>query len=106
MHSINDVGTSKYHDVTILGNNHISERIHEISINYLESRESYDRKTTIIDICFSTMIAEILKNHIDPKTMAECNERFDWNQWKDAIQAQISLLSINTYTSTSISCGI
>ena len=39
------------------------------------------------------MIAEILKNDLDPKTMAECKTRSDWNQWKDAIQAEISSLT-------------
>jgi hypothetical protein len=33
-----------------LGNDDASERVHEISINYLESRELYDRKTTIVDV--------------------------------------------------------
>jgi hypothetical protein len=60
IHSITDVGTSECPDATILGNDDASERVHEISINYLESRESYDRKTTIVDIYFSTMIAELV----------------------------------------------
>jgi hypothetical protein len=69
------------------------QRVHEISINYLESGESYDWETTIVDIYFSTMIAEILKNDPDPKIMAECKRRSNWNQWKDAIQTEISSLS-------------
>jgi len=39
------------------------------------------------------MIAEILKNDPDPKTMAECKMCSDRNQWKDAIQAEISSLT-------------
>jgi hypothetical protein len=39
------------------------------------------------------MIAKILENDLDLKTMAECKKRSDWNQWKDAIQAEISSLS-------------
>jgi hypothetical protein len=39
------------------------------------------------------MIAESLENDLDPKTMAECKKRSNWNQWKDAIQAEISSLS-------------
>jgi hypothetical protein len=93
VHSITDVGTSKCLDATILGDEDASQRVHEISINYLESGESYDRKTTIIDINFFTMIAKILKNDLDPKTMVECKKCSDWNQWKDAIQAEISSLS-------------
>jgi hypothetical protein len=93
VHSITDVGTSECPDATILGDEDASQRVHKISINYLESGESYDRKTTILDIYFSAMIAEILENDPDPKTMAECNRRSDWNQWKNAIQAEISSLS-------------
>ena len=39
------------------------------------------------------MIAELLQNDPDPKTMAECKKRLDQNQWKDAIKAEISSLS-------------
>jgi hypothetical protein len=93
VHSITDVGTSECPDATILGDEDASQRVHEISINYLESGELYDRKTTIVDIYFSTMIAKIFKNDPDPKTIAECKRRSDWNQWKDTIQAKISSLS-------------
>jgi hypothetical protein len=93
MHSITDVGTSECPDATILGDEDASQSVHEISINYVESRESYDRKTAIIDNYFSAMIAEILKNDPDPKTMAKYKRRLDSNQWKDAIQAEISSLS-------------
>jgi hypothetical protein len=80
VHSILDVGTSECPDATILGDEDASQRVHEIFINYLESRESYDRKTIIIDIYFSAMIAEILENDPDPKTMAECKKRSNCNQ--------------------------
>jgi hypothetical protein len=42
VHSITDVGTSECPDATILGNDDAFERVHEISINYLEFGESYD----------------------------------------------------------------
>ena len=71
VHSITDVGTSEHPDAIILGNNDTSQRVREISINYIESGESYDRKSTI---------AEIIQNDPDPKTMAECKKRSDWNQ--------------------------
>jgi hypothetical protein len=87
VHSITDVGTSKCPDATILEDEDASQRVHEISINYLESEESYDRKTTIVNIYFSAMIVESLKNDLDPKTMAKCKKSSDGNQWKDAIQA-------------------
>ena len=77
LHSITNVGTLECLDSTILGNDDASERVHEISINYFESRESYDRKTAIINIYLSSMIVELLQNDPDPKTMAECKKRSD-----------------------------
>ena len=52
VHSITDVGTTERPDAIILGNNDTSQRVREISINYIESGESYDRKSTIVDIYF------------------------------------------------------
>ena len=52
VHSITDVGTMEHPDAIILGNNDTSQRVREISINYIESGESYDRKSTIVDIYF------------------------------------------------------
>ena len=75
VHSITDVGTSEHPDAIILGNNDTSQRVREISINYIESRESYDRKSTIVDIYFAEAIAEIIQNDLDPKTMVECKKR-------------------------------
>ncbi|WVZ79985.1 hypothetical protein U9M48_027505 [Paspalum notatum var. saurae] len=90
VHSITDVGTSEH---IVLGNNEPSIWVHEISTNYLDSRESYDRKTTVVDIYFSASIAENLQNDPDPKTMAECKTRLDWIQWKEAIQAELASLT-------------
>jgi hypothetical protein len=42
VHSITDIGTSECPDATILGNDDASERVHKISINYLDSEESSD----------------------------------------------------------------
>jgi hypothetical protein len=75
VHSITDVGTSERPDAIILGNNDASQRVHEISINYIESEESYDRKSTVVDIYFAESIAEIIQNDLDPKIMAEGKKR-------------------------------
>ena len=106
MHSINDAGTSEYPDSIVLENHEQSPRVYEISTNYLDSRKSYDRKTTIVNTYFSTMIANNLQNNLDPKTMTECKQRSDWTQSNDAIQAKIVSLTkkrcihkSNTYTS-------
>ena len=58
VHSITNVGTSEHLDAIILENNDTSQRVREISINYIESEESYDRKSTIVDIYFAEPIAE------------------------------------------------
>jgi hypothetical protein len=77
-----NASTSKNSDDLILGNHETSTRIQEISINYTSSREVYDRSTTIINPCFSTIIAENFFVDPDPKTKAECKRCSDWNKWK------------------------
>jgi hypothetical protein len=66
--------------------------IQEISINYTSSEQVYDRSTTIINPCFSTIIAENFIADLDPKTMTECKGRLDWNKWKEAIEAELNSL--------------
>jgi hypothetical protein len=102
VHSISDVGTSERPDAIVLGNNEPSRGIQEISINYTDFGESYDRKTTIVDIYFAVAIAEIIQNDPDPKTMAECKKRSHWNKWKEAIQAEITSLTKRKVFSSAI----
>ena len=90
MHPNSDPGTSKYPNSIILGNDESINGVKEISINYIDFGESYDCKTTVVDIYFSAAIAEIFLNDPDPKTMAESKKRLDWAQWKEAIQAEIA----------------
>jgi hypothetical protein len=75
-----------------LGNFDESLRGDEIAIKYVETRETYDRKATNVDICFSKKIAEDLQNDLNPKTMAECTKRSDWIKWKAAIEAELASL--------------
>jgi hypothetical protein len=70
-----NASTSKNPDDLVLGNHETSMRIQEISINYTSSGEVYDRSTTIVNPCFSTIIAENFLANPDPKTMAECKRR-------------------------------
>jgi len=70
VHSISDVGTLECPDAIVLENNEPSRGRQEISINYIDSGESYDRKTTIVDIYFAEIITEIIQSDLDPKTMA------------------------------------
>jgi hypothetical protein len=62
--------TSKNPDALVLRNHEASTGIQEISINYNSSGEVYDHSTTIINPCFSTIIAENILAGPDPKTMA------------------------------------
>ena len=85
----------------------------EISTNYIDSEESFDRKSTIVDTYFSATIANTLLNDHDPRTIVECEKRSDWPKWKDAIQAELASLNkkkgihgSNTYTSKCFPCGI
>ena len=65
----------------------------EISTNYFDSGESYNRKTIIVDTYFAASIAENLQNDPDPKFMVECKKRSDWYKWKEAIEAESASLT-------------
>jgi hypothetical protein len=84
---IKNASTSKNPDDLVLGNQETSTGIQEISINYTSSGEVYDRSTTIVNPCFSTIIIENFIVDLDPKIMTECKRRSDWNKWNEAIEA-------------------
>jgi hypothetical protein len=88
----NETRISEIPDNLILGNHEASKRIEEIFINYTSSREVYYRSTTIANLCFSTVIVENLLKGPDPKTMAECKKRSDWNKWKETIEGELNSL--------------
>ena len=50
VHTFSDAGTSEHPDGVVLGNDEPSKRVQEISINYLNTGETYDRKATVVDI--------------------------------------------------------
>jgi hypothetical protein len=75
-----NASTSENPDALILGNHETSMGIQEIFINYTSFREVYDRSTTIVNPCFSIIIAENFLTDPDPKIMAECKRRSDWNK--------------------------
>ena len=77
MHTNFGVGTSEDLDPIVEGNHEGSKGIDEISINYIDSGESYNRKTTIVDIYFTSRIAEGLDLDCEPKSMAECMKHSD-----------------------------
>jgi hypothetical protein len=75
-----NASTSENPDALVLGNHEISTGIQEISINYTSSGEVYNRSSTIVNPCFSTIIVENFLAGPDPKTMAECKGCSDWNK--------------------------
>jgi hypothetical protein len=70
--------TSEDPDSIVVGNHDESQGIQEISINYIDSGESYNRKTRNVDIYFATKIASELRIDPEPKSMAGCIKRSDW----------------------------
>ena len=80
MHTFSDAGTSERPDGVVLGNDEPSKGGQEISINYLDTGETYDRKATVVDIYFSESIDENLHKDPEPKSMTECRKRSDWDK--------------------------
>jgi hypothetical protein len=87
-----NASTSENPGALVLGNHEASTGIQEISINYTSSREVFDRSATIVNPCFTTVIAENFLADPDPKTMAECKRRSNWNRWKESIEAKLNSL--------------
>jgi hypothetical protein len=57
-----------------------------------ETGETYDRKSTIVDIYFSEKILDDLQSDLDPKTMVEGKKCSNRIKWKDVIEAELASL--------------
>jgi hypothetical protein len=87
------MGRSECPHSIVLGNHDEWVDDHEdIATNYVESGESYHRKTTVVDIYFASKIADSLDPDPEPKSMVECQKRSDWDKWKAAIEAELRSL--------------
>jgi hypothetical protein len=87
------MGRSECPHSVVLGNHYEWVDDHEeIATNYVESGESYHRKTTVIDIYFTSKIANSLDPDPEPKSMIECWKHSDWDKWKAAIEPELCLL--------------
>jgi hypothetical protein len=75
-----EVGTSKDPRSIISESHDESLRVDKIFINFIETRESYDRKSIIANIYFSKQIVNILQTDSDPKSMTECKKHSDWDK--------------------------
>ena len=80
VHSISNDGTLECPDTIVLGNTEPSIGVHEVSTNYVETGESFDRKTTIVDIFFASSVAETIQNDPDPKSIVECKKALGLEQ--------------------------
>ena len=68
----------------------------EISINYMNQGEIWDRRNTLVNNALSFKVAKgIMQNNDDqePQTINECRNRQDWEKWKEAIQAELNCLA-------------
>ena len=92
MHINTEAGTSEDPRSIVLGSHDESLRVDEIAINFVETRESYNRKSIIVDIYFSEQITNILQTDSDHKSMTECKKRSDWDKWKVSIETEIASL--------------
>jgi hypothetical protein len=74
------IGISEIPDINVVGNDEDqeSERIEEISTNFVGTGETYNRKTTIVDIYFVEKTVMIIDLDPEPNSMAECKQRLDW----------------------------
>ena len=88
----NEDGISENPRSIVLGSHDESLRVDKIAINFIETGESYNRKSIIVDIYFSKQIANILQTDLAPKSMIECKKGSDWDKWKVAIETEIASL--------------
>ena len=75
VHPNTETRTSDYPNSNVMGNHKESSSIEEISTNFIDSGETFDRKTTVVDTYFSEQIGNNLNNDPDLKTMAQCRKR-------------------------------
>ena len=59
----------------------------KISIDYINVQDLMERTSTYVDDAFAYAVAQDIMWHDDVKqrSVAECQQRTDWPEWKDAI---------------------
>jgi hypothetical protein len=88
MHTIEQTRGSEENDSLVLGNYDEFHGVQEIFINYTSSAELFDRTAVVVNLCFSTMVADLL-NDPDPKTMAKCKQCSEQIKWKETIEKEL-----------------
>jgi len=87
------IGGSERPSSIVMGNHVEQEDDHEeIATNYVESGESYNRKTTVVDIYFASKIADLMDLDPEPKSLIEYRKRSNWDKQKAAIEAELRSL--------------
>ena len=71
--------------------NELDDANEEITTDYVESRDLYNRKTTVVNINFVSKIAAIIDEDPEPKSMAECRKCSDMSQMERSDRDIIAL---------------
>jgi hypothetical protein len=75
------MGRSKRPSLVVIENHdELVDMNDEIATNYLESGESYDWKTTVVDKYFASKIIGSMDLNLESKSMAECRKHSDWDK--------------------------
>ena len=67
----------------------------DTSINYVSTRDIWDRNNIIVENIFAFTVAlEITRSNedLEPHTIEECQCRYDWPKWKEAIHVKFDSL--------------
>ena len=68
----------------------------EISINYVFTREKWDRNKTIVNEIFAYNVALNIMHEskdLEPRSVEECRQRNDWPKWEAAMKAELDSLA-------------
>ena len=71
--------------------NELDDANEEIATNYTESRNLYNRKTTIVDTKFVAEIVIVVDEDPEPKSMAECRKALRLGQMERSDRDRIAL---------------
>lgn len=93
-----NAGRSEHRDSIVVENHAELEEINEeIFTNYVYSRESYKRMTTMSTYTLPLKLLRLL-NWIQNLSPWQCQKRLDWVKWKEAIEAKLHSLNKKKYS--------
>ena len=65
----------------------------EISISYGQSNIIYDQEGNITEIFSYSVACDIMNDDPEPQSVIDCQNRYDWAKWKEAMQAELNSLN-------------